>query len=62
VLITFLQANKDIFAWKPSDMPGIPREVIEHSLNVREDVKPNNQLLRCFSATFPSIACFTDCT
>ena len=38
VLITFLQANKDIFVWKPSDMPSIPREVIEHSLNVREDV------------------------
>jgi hypothetical protein len=32
MLITFLQANLDIFAWQISDMPGIPREVIEHKL------------------------------
>nr|AAS79740.1 putative polyprotein [Oryza sativa Japonica Group] len=40
--------NKDIFAWKPSDMPGIPREVIEHSLHVKEDAKPIKQRLRRF--------------
>jgi hypothetical protein len=34
VLIDFLRANADIFAWSPSDMPGIPREVAEHSLNI----------------------------
>jgi hypothetical protein len=27
VLVDFLHANTDIFAWSPSDMPGIPREV-----------------------------------
>jgi hypothetical protein len=27
VLVDFLRANADIFAWSPSDMPGIPREV-----------------------------------
>jgi hypothetical protein len=32
MLITFLQANLDIFTWQISDMPGIPREVIEHKL------------------------------
>nr|ABA97550.1 retrotransposon protein, putative, Ty3-gypsy subclass [Oryza sativa Japonica Group] len=48
-LITFLQNNKDIFAWKPSDMPGIPREVIEHSLLVKEDAKPIKQRLRRFA-------------
>ena len=26
-LINFLLQNRDIFAWKPSDMPGIPRQV-----------------------------------
>ena len=26
-LIGFLHANRDIFVWKPSDMPGILREV-----------------------------------
>nr|AAR06299.1 putative gag-pol protein [Oryza sativa Japonica Group] len=41
--------NKDIFAWKPSDMPGIPREVIEHSLHVKEDTKPIKQRLRRFA-------------
>jgi hypothetical protein len=34
VLIDFLRANADIFAWSPSDMPGIPREVVEHSLDI----------------------------
>jgi ribonuclease HI/transposase InsO family protein len=34
VLVDFLRANTDIFAWSPSDMPGIPREVAEHSLDI----------------------------
>jgi hypothetical protein len=34
VLIDFLRANADIFAWSPSDMSGIPREVTEHSLDI----------------------------
>jgi hypothetical protein len=34
VLVDFLRANFDIFAWIPSDMPGIPREVAEHSLDI----------------------------
>ena len=29
MLIDFLRANADIFAWSPSDMPSIPREVAE---------------------------------
>ena len=40
--------NIDIFAWKPSDMPGIPREVAEHSLNIRPGSKPVKQRLRRF--------------
>jgi hypothetical protein len=32
--ITFLQANLDVFAWQISDMPGIPKEVIEHKLGI----------------------------
>jgi ribonuclease HI/transposase InsO family protein len=35
VLIDFLRANAKIFAWSPSDMPGIPRDVAEHSLYIR---------------------------
>jgi hypothetical protein len=34
VLADFLRANADIFAWSPSDMPGILREVAEHSLDI----------------------------
>jgi hypothetical protein len=34
VLIDFLRTNTDIFTWSPSNMPGIPREVAEHSLDI----------------------------
>jgi hypothetical protein len=33
-LVDFLRVNADIFAWSPSDMPGIPREVTENSLDI----------------------------
>jgi len=48
MLVDFLRANADIFAWSPSDMPGIPREVAEHSLEIRASSKPVKQRLRCF--------------
>jgi hypothetical protein len=49
VLISFLRANRDIFAWKPADMPGVPRELIEHSLNVDPKATPKRQHLRRFA-------------
>jgi hypothetical protein len=48
VLVGFLRANKDTFAWKPSDMPGIPREVAEHELRILPRSKPVQQRLRRF--------------
>jgi hypothetical protein len=48
VLIDFLRANADIFAWSPSDMPVIPREVAEHSLDIRAGARPVKQPLRRF--------------
>jgi hypothetical protein len=42
VLIDFLRVNADIFAWRPSDMPGIPREVAEHYLDILLNSKPVN--------------------
>jgi hypothetical protein len=48
-LVSFLQANRDIFAWKPADMPGVPRNLIEHSLNVDPKATPKRQHLRCFT-------------
>ena len=37
MLITFLRENVDVFDWEPSQMPGIPREVIEHNLRIYPD-------------------------
>jgi hypothetical protein len=35
VLVDFLRANAEVFVWSPLDMPGIPRDVAEHSLDIR---------------------------
>jgi hypothetical protein len=48
VLVDFLCANANIFAWSPSDMPGIPREVVEHSLDILPHSRVVQQRLRCF--------------
>jgi hypothetical protein len=45
---SFLRAKRDIFAWKPADMPGVPRNLIEHSLNVHPKATPKRQHLRRF--------------
>jgi ribonuclease HI len=42
-LVAFLQANADVFAWEPSQMPGIPSEVIEHHLKIHPDAKSVSQ-------------------
>jgi hypothetical protein len=46
VLIDFLHANAEVFAWSPSNMPGIPRDVAEHSLDIRAGARPVKQSLR----------------
>jgi hypothetical protein len=48
VLVDFLCSNTDIFAWSPSDMPGIPREVAEHSLDIVPNSRAVQQWLRRF--------------
>jgi hypothetical protein len=35
--------------WKPADMPGVPRELIEHSLNVHPQAMPKKQRLQKFA-------------
>lgn len=35
----FLRDNANIFMWKPSDIPGIPRRIVEHRLNIKSDAK-----------------------
>jgi hypothetical protein len=49
MLITFLRANMDIFAYQMSDMPGIPREVIEHKLDIDPVFKPIKQKERRYT-------------
>ena len=47
-LTEFLRSNADVFAWKPSDMSGIPCEIVEHCLNIKVDAKLVQQRLhRC---------------
>jgi hypothetical protein len=48
VLVDFLRANADVFAWSPSDMPCIPRDVAEHSLDIRAGARPVKQPLHRF--------------
>ena len=38
-----------VFAWKPTDMPGVPQNLIEHSLNIDGKAKPIKQKLRWFA-------------
>nr|GEU39266.1 reverse transcriptase domain-containing protein [Tanacetum cinerariifolium] len=42
-LCSILKKNLDIFAWKPTDMTGVPRSVVEHRLNIREGYSPVRQ-------------------
>jgi hypothetical protein len=46
MLVDFLRTNAEVFAWSPSDMPGIPRDVAEHSLDIRVGARPVKQPLR----------------
>ncbi|GJS58313.1 hypothetical protein Tco_0653097 [Tanacetum coccineum] len=48
-LKTLLINNMEVFAWEPSDMTGVPRRIIEHSLNVNPHWDPVLQKGRTFS-------------
>jgi hypothetical protein len=48
-LTSFLRDNADIFTWSPSDMPGVPRELAEHRLEVNKTARPIKQKLRRFA-------------
>ena len=45
MLVHFLRMNTEVFAWSPSDMLGIPRDVTEHSLDSRAGARPVKQAL-----------------
>jgi hypothetical protein len=48
VFVDFLRANAEVFALSPSDMPGISRDVAEHSLDIRAGARPVKQSLHRF--------------
>ncbi|GJU98195.1 reverse transcriptase domain-containing protein [Tanacetum coccineum] len=45
-LCNLLQRSLDIFAWTPTDMTGVPRQVAKHKLNVRKGCPPVRQKKR----------------
>ncbi|GJT49234.1 reverse transcriptase domain-containing protein [Tanacetum coccineum] len=45
-LCNLLQRSLDIFAWTPTDMTGVPRQIAEHNLNVRKGCQPVRQKKR----------------
>ena len=49
-LVRFLRANKEIFAWEPNQLVGVPREVIQHHLRVCPNIRPVKQRARRQSA------------
>ena len=48
LLTQFLRQNRDVFAWKQSDMGGIDPTVITHRLNTSPSFKPVKQKRRSF--------------
>jgi hypothetical protein len=48
VVVDFLCANAEVFVWSPSDMPGIPRDVAEHSLDIGSGARHVKQTLHRF--------------
>ncbi|KAK9049882.1 hypothetical protein SSX86_031149 [Deinandra increscens subsp. villosa] len=49
-LFDLLKENVNVFAWQPSDMTGVPRDLSEHCLNVCPDRKPYHQHKRGMDA------------
>ncbi|GJY09729.1 reverse transcriptase domain-containing protein, partial [Tanacetum coccineum] len=45
-LCALLKRNLDIFAWQPSDMTGVPRQIAEHRLNIWDGYPPVRQKKR----------------
>ena len=47
-LLAFLRENSDVFAWTPSDIPGVDPTVITHRLNIDLTVIPIQQMRRSY--------------
>jgi hypothetical protein len=44
-LLSFLDKNNDVFAWRTSDITGASRDIIEHKLEVNPSARPKKQRL-----------------
>ena len=42
-LIETLAKNKDVFVWSASDLKGVSRDIIQHSLHINSRMKPRKQ-------------------
>jgi hypothetical protein len=42
-LIETLAKNQDVFAWSASDLKGVSRDIIQHSLDINPKMKPKKQ-------------------
>jgi hypothetical protein len=49
MLIKLLRKNRDIFGWKPADVPGVPKELIEQEFHIDPNAKPVKQRLHHFT-------------
>jgi hypothetical protein len=48
-LLDVLQKNQDIFAWSATDLRGVSRDIIEHSLDTDPRMRPKKQRQRKMS-------------
>jgi hypothetical protein len=48
-LLSFLDKNSEVFAWRSSDLIGVRRDIIEHKLEVNPSTRPRKQRLRKMS-------------
>nr|GEV90981.1 reverse transcriptase domain-containing protein [Tanacetum cinerariifolium] len=49
-LKVLLKKSTDVFAWEPADITGIPRRIIEHTLNVNPSIEPVAQKRRVLAS------------
>jgi hypothetical protein len=48
-LLSFLDKNNDVFAWRTSDLMGVSRAIIEHKLQVNPTARPRKRRLHKMS-------------
>jgi len=48
-LMQTLVKNRDIFAWSASDLQGVSRDIIQHELNIDQNMRPRKQKQRKMS-------------